>query len=206
MKDLSWLGPRARRHEAVIEECARDTPVLPARFGTIFSSLDSLGRLIAKHRDTISRFLDRMENKDEWSVKGLMDTSKAKETVISIALSRESERLSGLTPGIRYVQEQRIKSGSDNELWAWLRQVSMKIWKDLNSRASESCKRKLPPHHPLGLEGDIVLNWAFLVSRDSIDEFHAYVDTLRPKYLEHGLCFHTSGPWPPYSFCPSLDA
>jgi len=205
MKDLSWLGPRASRHEAVIEEFSSHTPVLPARFGTIFSSLDRLGNLVARHRDTVSEFLDRMENKDEWSVKGLMDASRAKEKLSSFALSREAERLSGLTPGMRYVQEQRIKNSLDNELRTWLRRESMKIWEGLKSRASESCERKLSSHHPPGMEGEIVLNWAFLVSRDSVDEFHAYIDKLRPKYTEHGLRFYTSGPWPPYSFCPRLE-
>jgi len=205
MKDLSWLGPRASRHEAVIEDCARHTPVLPARFGTIFSSLERLERLIAKHRDTISQFLDRTTNTDEWSVKGLLDTANAKETVASVALSREAGRLSGLTPGMRYVQEQRLKNRSDNELRTWLRQESMKVWKDLKSRALESRERKPPSHNPPGLEGDIIWNWAFLVSRDAVKEFHAGVDQLRLRYEEQGVSFHVSGPWPPYSFCPSLD-
>ena len=35
MRDLAWVGPRALRHEAVVEEVMRHSPVLPARFGPV---------------------------------------------------------------------------------------------------------------------------------------------------------------------------
>jgi len=205
MKDLSWIGPRACRHEEVIEQLGKHTPVLPARFGTIFSSLKQLGRLLNMHHDRISRFLDRAMDKDEWSIKGIMDTSQAKEKVLSSALSRDAERLASLSPGMRYFQEQRIRSGVDRELRAWLREACGEIWKDLKSRASECCERRVLSHNPEGVDGDMVLNWAFLVSRDSVEDFRACVDQRRLKYAEQGLAFHLSGPWPPYSFCPSLE-
>jgi len=205
MKDLSWIGPRASRHEAVIEQTAGCSPVLPARFGTMFSSLNQLGRLMNIHRDTILRFLDRTTGTDEWSLKGVMDTSRAKEKILSAAISRDAERLAALSPGKRYFQEQQLRSGVDKELRAWLKEVCGKIWEELKSRASDCCERKLPSHNSPGQEGDMVLNWAFLVSRDSAEEFRASVDQLHVRYAEQGLTFHFSGPWPPYSFCPPLE-
>ena len=41
LEDLEWLGPRVCRHEAAIEEVMRQTPVLPARFATLFTSIDA---------------------------------------------------------------------------------------------------------------------------------------------------------------------
>jgi hypothetical protein len=205
MKDLSWIGPRACHHEEVIEHLLRHTPVLPARFGTIFSSLKQLGRLVNIHHGTIVGFLDRTTDKDEWSVKGIIDISQAKGKVLSAALSRDAERLAALPPGMRYFQEQRIRSGVDRELRAWLREACGEIWKDLKSRASECCERRAFSHHPSGMDGDMVLNWAFLVSRDSVEDFRSCVVQLRLKYAEQGLSFHLSGPWPPYSFCPPLE-
>ena len=41
LQQLSWVGPRALRHEAVIEEVMASSPVLPARFGTLFSSAEA---------------------------------------------------------------------------------------------------------------------------------------------------------------------
>ena len=43
MEDLAWVAPRALRHEEVILTVMEQGPVLPVRFGTVFSSLDSGG-------------------------------------------------------------------------------------------------------------------------------------------------------------------
>src|SRR3972149_2290049 len=42
LKDLAWIGPRACRHEEVILAARRHVPVLPVRFGTVFSTLELL--------------------------------------------------------------------------------------------------------------------------------------------------------------------
>src|ERR1035441_10314340 len=44
LRDLAWLGPRVCRHEAVIDQVLCHGPVLPARFATLFTSVDSLRR------------------------------------------------------------------------------------------------------------------------------------------------------------------
>jgi hypothetical protein len=49
LQDLAWLGPRVCRHEAVIEELMSRVPVLPARFATLFTSVDSLQRSVLAH-------------------------------------------------------------------------------------------------------------------------------------------------------------
>src|SRR5262245_27370493 len=49
MEDISWLGIRALRHEAVVEQVMAHSPVFPARFGTIFSSLENLEGLQRRH-------------------------------------------------------------------------------------------------------------------------------------------------------------
>ncbi len=42
LRDASWIVPRARRHEQVVEEVMRVSPVLPARFGLQVLQLDVL--------------------------------------------------------------------------------------------------------------------------------------------------------------------
>jgi len=39
MENLAWIGPRALRHEEVVLLAMEQGPVLPVRFGTVFSSL-----------------------------------------------------------------------------------------------------------------------------------------------------------------------
>ena len=77
MRDLAWVGPRALRHEAVVEEVMRHSPVLPARFGTLFSSQERLAEFVDRHGAAISQFLERVADQEEWSVRGLLDRRQA---------------------------------------------------------------------------------------------------------------------------------
>jgi len=54
-------------------------------------------------------------------------------------------------------------------------------------------------------EGARILNWTFLVPRSGVDDFGARIQRISDEHAEHGLVFDVSGPWPPYSFCPSFE-
>ncbi len=205
MRDLAWIGPRARRHEEVIEQGMNHSPVLPARFGTLFSSMESLSKVLGKRYDTISSFLDRIDGKEEWAVKVLMDRAKAKDKLFSTMLAREERRLVLLSPGVRYFQEQRIRASVEKELASWLKETGKKIAANLNRHASYFCERKALPRGILGNDLDMVMNWAFLAPRSSVLDFRVLIDQANADYARRGLIFKCSGPWPPYSFCPSLE-
>jgi len=205
MKDLSWIGPRAFRHEEVVQRVMCYSPVLPARFGTIFLSMDSLENLLKMHASTISQFLDHVAEKEEWSVKGLLDNAKAKEKLYSEITTDEAEHLASLSPGARYFQEKRIQDKARKELKSWLKHVLNSIATPLIGFASEYIECKLLSREATGRDLDMVSNWAFLVPRNSVKDFHNRVEQMNTAYLQHGLTLERSGPWPPYNFCPKLE-
>ena len=205
MKDISWVGPRACRHEEVIEKAMRQSPVLPARFGTIFSSLEGLEKLVEMHHDTIRQFLDEVADKEEWSVKGLIDKAKAKEELCLVMLSAEAERLASLSPGKRYFEEQRIRNNVEKEVNNWLKEVCKGIGKEFGRFASDFCERKVLSREATGLDADMILNWAFLIPRDLVQDFRSRADEVNEDNKQKGLTLEVSGPWPPYSFCPALE-
>jgi hypothetical protein len=203
MKDLAWIGPRACRHEEVVEEVMRHSPALPARFGTIFSSRDALERLLDVHYDEILRFLDKAAGKEEWAVKGLLNRAQARKGFSALMLSREEGRLASLSPGMRYLGEKRIRSSADRELNNWLNEVIKGIRDDLCRHSFDFCERKVlsPDNEAM----DMVLNWAFWVAREDADDFRARIERANEQNERQGLLLELSGPWPPYSFLPSLD-
>ena len=204
LENLEWVGPMAIRHEEVIEAMMAHSPVIPARFGTLFSSPRSLEDLLMRHEDVIMGFFDEVADKTEWAVKGLLDRDLAVQTVSSAILERESELLSALPPGKRYFEQKRLKARADRSLKVWVDDVSKIVCKDLLPHVSRFCERKIivyiRDHHV-----EEVLNWAFLVPTGSLARFKDRVVQAGGLYEAKGLIFVLSGPWPPYSFSPLLE-
>jgi hypothetical protein len=205
LQDLTWIAPRAYRHEQVVEEVMRQSPVLPARFGTIFSSQQKLEELLGRHHGIILPFLDQVSDREEWALKVMLDRTKAKEAFFHMLLEGEADILAKLSPGKRYFQEQRLRTKADRELYRWLRQVCQEVIQNLKGLAQDMRERRVS--HETGAGGDgreLVSNWALLLTREAVTELRAYLDAANTRYGPQGLVLHCSGPWPPYSFTPSL--
>jgi len=204
MQDLAWVGPRACRHEAVVEMAMRYSPVLPARFATLFSSLESMEEFLQKHHASICRFLDRVAGKDEWAVKGMLDRKKAKEAIFSASLARQKQDLSCLSPGMRYLREQRVLAGLEEELNRWLEETCQGVLEDLRQAEATFQRRPVLPLSAEKGDKEMVLNCAFLVPRNGAENFRRRIQKVNGSHAERGLLFELSGPWPPYSFSSSL--
>jgi hypothetical protein len=206
MQQLSWVAPRAMRHEAVIEEVMAHSPVLPARFGTLFSSAKALTEFVDRHRETITLFLQQVADHGEWSVKGWFDRKQAQPALISASLTAQQDQLSTLPPGTRHFAEQRLRRDIERELSAWLDQTCRTIATDLTSYAADfrECAAAPAAHSESGTAE--VLNWAFLLPNSAIVSFREYVERTNLNHQSQGLLLELSGPWPPFRFVPVLSS
>jgi hypothetical protein len=205
MQQLAWVGPRAFRHEAVVEQVMRHSPVLPVRFGTLFSSQESLAEFLDTHRQAISQFLERMANQEEWSIKCLLDRELAAQALMSASLAAQQEQLATLPPGTRYFQERRIRSAAERELSLWLSETCRQVASDLRKQASDFCECPVVHGEPPESGTEVVLNWAFLLPRSATAAFRSQIDQMNENHATRGLVFELSGPWPPYRFVPPLS-
>jgi len=205
MQELAWVAPRALRHEEVVEKVRRQSPVLPSRFGTLFSSSASLAEFLRLHHQTISQFLDRVADQDEWSVKGLLDRKQAGQALMAESIVAQQVQLDALPPGTRYFQEQRIRAGAEKELSLWLNLTYRRVASDLREQASDFCVCPVVPCKPPESGIEVVVNWAFLLPKSSTTAFRARIDELNANHAPQGLVFELSGPWPPYRFVPPLS-
>jgi len=204
MQDLGWIGPRALRHESVVEEVMRHSPVLPARFGTLFSSREGLTEFMDKHHDAISEFLTQISDQDEWSVKGVLDRKLATQALISARAIAQHQQLAALPPGRRYFEERQGRASAEKDLGRWLHETCRRGASDLMKQTSDFCERPLVLHEPTESGVEFVFNWAFLLSRSAVPAFRAQIDELNANHEPEGLVFKLSGPWPPYNFVPPL--
>jgi hypothetical protein len=204
LKNYSWVGPKIFRHEAVIEEVMSYSQVIPARFGTIFSSGKSLDDLLRLHENVILGFFEETAGMTEWAVKGLLNWDLARKTVTSMLLEKENDRILSLPPGKRYFEEKRMKLQTDTALKDWLRDVSRIVRRDLMSHASRFHEREIL-EQIRDKDMEVIINWAFLVRDGSLNQLKDHVIKINKYYRSKGLVFELSGPWPPYSFYPPLE-
>ena len=204
MQDPAWVVQSALRHDAVIEKAMRCSPVLPVRFGTIFSTTASLADCLARNYAVISMALDVLADREEWAVKGFLDKARLRGTLSAQALAAQEEKLRSLTPGFRYLQEQRIRADVETALGRQMRDVCRETAQDLIAHAVEFRQRQVLAPEGAGEGREMLLNWAFLLPRDRVADFRAELDRLGAGYADLGVTLECTGPWAPYSFCPSL--
>jgi len=205
LQDLAWVGPRVCRHQAVLEQTMPFAPVLPARFGTLFSSLEALGQFMERHREAIARFLEGVTGLEEWAVKGLLDRGLAEEEFVRQQLA-EGKARPAASPGLAYLHEEQARLKAKAGLEDWLAGACGTVLEELAPLASEGCPRPVLSRETTGADQEMVLNWAFLVPRRALAEFRKRVERVNASQTRPGLTFALSGPWPPYSFCPALDS
>jgi hypothetical protein len=200
LQDLAWLGPRVCRHEAVIEQTMSRAPVLPARFATLFSSLDGLEQFILEHRETVAGFFAQLGDKQEWAVKGLLDRATALER-----LGQPAEVEPDRSPGARYFEQKRLKAQAEREFSLRLKEFCRRAAAALGAHAGSFRERKVLTPVAEGTEAEVVLNWAFLIPPGAIEDFRASLERFNKGETFPGLMLTLTGPWPPYSFVPELS-
>jgi hypothetical protein len=199
LADVAWLGPRAVRHQKVIEESMLQSPVLPARFATLFHSLDNLGALIDERWETISGFFTTLAESREWSVKGCLDRVRARDRLAR----KRNPAATRVSPGARYLEERRMLGEADRMLGPWLAELCQRAASGLRERAQAFRERSVQvPSPEAGIE--VVANWAFLVAPEREAEFTRALEELRSDGNETGFDYSLTGPWPAYSFAPAL--
>jgi len=204
-QDLEWVAPRAVRHERVLEEAMQSSPVLPVSFGAIFSSPRALSGAVDAHRREISRFLDDIADKEEWAVKVYANPQH-----LRAHLEQAPEFLQRLqrlpeTPGARYFHEKKLRRELDERSRDEGRSLAAHIREALVPDAISVKSLRLAERGLSGRQDDMVLNSAFLVRSGQVRRFTERVQRLAARYQPRGLTVEATGPWPPYSFCPSLE-
>ncbi|MBI5780477.1 MAG: GvpL/GvpF family gas vesicle protein [Rhodocyclales bacterium] len=206
LQTLSWVGPRACRHEAVVERIMGASPVLPVKFGAIFRSRARLREFLGRHREDIVRGLDDLRDKAEWSVKGYLDEEEARRFTAAADPAIRS-RLAALSqaPGARYIQRKQLDPMIEAALRAWVAQATHDLHEVLTLHAAASTELRRHAGAVTGRPERMVFNRGFLVTHAALPDFRAVLSDPRHAHKGTGLTFELRGPWPPYNFCPTLS-
>lgn len=194
LRDIAWLGPRALRHAAVVEQAMAAGPVFPLPFGALFSGWVALDQAIEDRAAEITDSLRRVADCQEWSVEGTLDRQQAVTFLLKEGLQSGRFQLPEAA-GRRHLEEQKLRRNLAAELNGWLEQRFLAMQQELAGLSRESRSRRL-------LE-ERILHWAYLVPAHQSEAFRRTVSAMTDLHAASGLRLRLTGPWPPYTFCQS---
>jgi hypothetical protein len=204
-QDPAWVVPRACRHDRVIKHVMEYFPVLPVRFGAVFTSPECLQDQLAKNGPEISWFLDHMSNKEEWSVKAFGHLEKTGAWLLRTDPELLSKRRQApASPGARYLHDRHLAVRAAKQARQVWRAAAGRLQDELAGHALKLCPLPLRRRNPSEREDEMIFHSAFLLDRECVTDFRARVESLEADLRERGLTFEACGPWPPYNFSPSI--
>ncbi len=207
LQDLSWLGERALRHEAVVARIMAVSPVLPVKFGTLYHSRESLKLFMDQHHSAIDQALDKLRDRAEWSVKGYLVGKDARNIIAAEDSDIQARRAAmSPSPGVRYLQQKQLDSKIDAALEGALARISHDLGEALALRAEGAAALRLHASAVTGRAERMVFNSGYLLGPDTIDDFRSALAEQQEAYTPIGLSLELRGPWPPYNFCPELGS
>lgn len=179
MEDLQWLASASVRHQRVVSEIARHAAVLPARFGTVFLSQQSLEKDVGKRKRALLEAFKRVADADEWGVK--VFTTRSAAPPVKARSGRE------------YLQR---KAALLQE------RPSPQLAAEVKTFASEL--RRIARARTVGGKvsaGQRNLEWqgSFLLPRTRRKALERILRRFAARWGESRR-IECSGPWPPYSF------
>lgn len=201
--DPDWVVPRALRHEAILDAVLARSPVLPVRFGALFSTLEALAALASEHRGAIDRFFESIGDRLEWSLRGYYDLGRAVELLLEVDPALSGRRLAlPESPGARYFQEKKLREEARREA---RRSASLAagLARDALRSITEDA-RSLPIRAAEGADREMILHETFLMSRGRAAEALDSIRAASTGRVGGLLTLEPSGPWPPFHFCPDL--
>jgi hypothetical protein len=179
-------------HERVNETVMREHTVIPMSFGTIFKTREDIVELLRSAAEAFGDVLNKMQNKLEFGLKVLWDRDQAIREVEAEDedIGRLKKEISG-QKGPTYFARMQYGRLVD----AALQERSERYVADiLDLLRDVSVASRI--NKPIG--DKMIMNAAFLISRDEEAAFDAKVKTIASKLDK--LTFKYTGPWPPYNF------
>jgi len=195
--DLEWLGAVGYRHQNVIVELMKSTAVVPLRAFTMFSSESTLREYLVQNRDVLTKLLERLDGKHEWTLRVEFDPQRWSE-----ALTGHVESLRALSAEIESASAGKaflLRKKLDEERKLASREAEQQVVADIEREVIAKLACDTLAESRLERDGAFPqIN--VLIDRDEesrLQELHA---ALNDRYASDGVTLAMSGPWPPYTF------
>ena len=181
MQDLEWLATTGLRHQRVVAELSSHLASLPARFGTVFLTEESLEQHVKSRKRALNAAFQRVADADEWGIK-----------VFAVAAPKPAAAAKDLT-GSDYLKRkaQLLRPSAGKKLDAEVREFIATLTK-LAVASSPGGKASA------GQPG-LIWHGSFLIRRKDRKKLESALNKYAARWKD-ARRIDCSGPWPPYSF------
>lgn len=208
-ENLNWIKEKAVIHEKVVEEAMGENShflnLIPMRFGTIFKDKGRLEKMLNNGYYKIKEILEEIRGKQEWSVKVYLRDKKQFEQMIkesNEAIKEKEGEIASLPEGMAFFTEEELKKVISKELEKELSNITEGLYESLKKQSVSSVKGKILKKELTGRQEPMVLNAAYLIPEENIEDFKKEAIDINQQIEKNGVFLEYSGPWPPYNFTP----
>jgi hypothetical protein len=195
--DLEWLGAIGYRHQAVVADLMKRTAIVPLRAFTLFSGEEALRAFLHEHASMLTTTLDRLDGKQEWTLRVEFDPAKWSESLAGRveSLRRLQEEIATAAPGKAFLlrrkldeEKKRASHAAEQDVVA---EIERQVLQQLHCEAIAETRERRDGAFPQ-------IN--VLINRDEEAGLHELHDELATRYEAEGVTLGLTGPWPPYTF------
>jgi hypothetical protein len=195
--DLEWLGAIGYRHQAVMSDLMKQTSIVPLRAFTLFSSEEAVRSYLTDQRELLSKTLDRLDGKQEWTLRIELEPAKWSAALTGrVASLRDLQKdIAAAPPGKAFLlrkklddEKKRASHRAEDEL---VGEIEHAVIGKLSCETIAESRQRRDGAFP---QINVLLN------RDEEAILQELRDELAARYEHEGVTLALSGPWPPYTF------
>jgi hypothetical protein len=196
-KDVEWLGGIGFRHQSVMNALMHGGTIVPLRAFTLFASAESLRRHLDAESARLSKLLERLDGKQEWTLRIEFDPQLWSEALVRRveSLRALSEEIAGAAAGKAFLLRKKLddekKRASREAEQQVMSEVEQEVLATLACDAVAETRQQRSGAFPQ-------IN--VLIERDEESRLETLRDELTRRYAAEGVTLALTGPWPPYTF------
>jgi hypothetical protein len=201
-KDVEWLGGIGYRHQNVMNALMHGGTIIPLRAFTLFASEESLRRHLESERARLVKLLDRLDGKQEWTLRIEFDPQLWSEALVRRVdtLRALSDEIAGAAAGKAFLLRKKL----DDEKKRASREAEQQVVSEVERAVMEKLACDTVAETRQQRSGAFPqIN--VLLERDEEARLEEIRDALTRRYAEEGVTLALTGPWPPYTFAVTTD-
>jgi hypothetical protein len=200
--NLEWIGSIGYRHQAVVAALMKQTEIIPLRAFTLFSSEESIAKYLDDTMASLTRKLDRIGGKQEWTLRIEFDPQLWNDALTTrVASLRDLVKQAGESaPGKAFLLRKKL----DDERKRASREGEQMVVGEIQSAILDKLRSEIVAETREQREGAFPqIN--VLVNRDEEAVLHELHRDLNDRFRGEGVTLAISGPWPPYTFAGLVE-